>query len=101
MTLTANDAFSLSDQGQPYNTPIQPYELDPVLAHLKDTTVGQDTIPNWFFRNASSSLKKTMFKVLFNQSFLQGKFPDALKVANLVAIPQPKKTSRFRYRSIS
>jgi hypothetical protein len=66
------------------------------LDSLKNTAVGPDNIPNWFFRNATKSLKKAMLTPgLFNCSFLQGRFPDALKVANLVAIPKPKKNNRF------
>uniref|UniRef100_A0A6A7FT79 RNA-directed DNA polymerase from mobile element jockey n=1 Tax=Hirondellea gigas TaxID=1518452 RepID=A0A6A7FT79_9CRUS len=95
-------SFDPSDQKAPYNAPITTFELEPILSKLKNTAVGPDNIPNWFLRHASPSLKTAILD-LFNKSFLQGRFPNTLKVANIVAIPKPKKDHSLpkSYRPIS
>jgi hypothetical protein len=101
LTETKHD-LDLSDDLAPYNCPITKHELESVLSKLKNSAVGLDSIPNWFYKSSSSSLKKCILE-LFNESFLQGSFPDQFKLANLVAIPKPRKKSSppESYRPIS
>jgi hypothetical protein len=61
-----------------------------------------DSIPNWFYGQASSSLKVAVLH-LFSTSFTQGIFPSRLKLSNLIPIPKPGKdhTLPDGYRPIS
>ena len=71
-------------------------ELDEIISHLKDTAPGIDTVCYSMIKNLSVPSKYLILR-LMNQSFTEGKLPEAWKVANIVPIPEKDMT----YRPIS
>ena len=62
-------------------------ELDEIISHLKDTAPGIDTVCYSMINNLSV-LSKYLILRLINQSFTEGKLPEAWKIAKIVPIPK-------------
>ena len=70
-------------------------ELEMVLDGLHDTAPGADTVSYSMIKNALLGFRHLLLR-LINQSFQEGKLPEAWKTARIVPIPKPKKKGAFR-----
>ena len=70
-------------------------ELVMVLDGLHDTAPGADTVSYSMIKNAPLGFRHLLLR-LINQSFQEGKLPEAWKIARIVPTPKPKKKGAFR-----
>ena len=70
-------------------------ELEMVLDGLHDTAPGADTVSYSMIKNTPLGFRHLLLR-LINQSFQEGKLPEAWTTARIVPIPKPKKKGDFR-----
>ena len=96
-------ALAMSDiENSLYDTKFSRYELDIVLAKLKDTSAGKDMVHNKLLKELPNHYKEWLLR-LINRSYEENEIPKEWSEALIVPILKPNKpaTNTASYRPIS
>lgn len=88
----------------PYNVPFSMEEIENALTEVKKSSPGPDSIPYDFIIHMSRSEKEKLLS-LYNQIWIEGKYPESWRQAVIIPIlkpgKDPKKPSSYRPISLT
>lgn len=96
------EALDLASRGETYNGPITQGELDTALGSAKETSPGHDEITNNMIKHSHTSFKSSLLR-LYNEIFLNDKFPTSWLMSTIIPIPKADKNPNLpsNYRPIA
>jgi hypothetical protein len=99
---TAYDSSFMPPDDRPYNSPIQPWEVESVVGRRKDSAVGVDSISYSMIKNLPRSAMLHII-AFFNLLWERGVIPSRWKSSIIVPILKPQKDAKLAssFRPIS